>query len=159
MNNVDPTGECSKERKDSETLCDIEDKVKEVLEPVLESIMKFVGIKVIPKEKRDPEGEYKHEAQDNTTQEEVVAIAENLVDESIVTEVIDTAKEGGAIVITALGISNSGGRKGGADTNGNPHDKKTQSTGKLTGKKKKSHEKLRPGSGTKQRKKKSWYQR
>ncbi|WP_259576707.1 RHS repeat domain-containing protein [Shewanella baltica] len=71
---TDPTGMCSEENSGSKIACAAEDYLKEKLEPVIEEAMKEAGVDVKSPGERDPDGEYEHQAGDNTTTEEISAI-------------------------------------------------------------------------------------
>jgi len=70
----DPTGMCSEENSGSKIACAAEDYIKEKLEPVIEEVMEKSGVEVKPDGERDPDGEYEHQAGDNTIPEEISAI-------------------------------------------------------------------------------------
>jgi len=73
-NHTDPSGMCSQGSSESEVICKIEDTITDFIEPIIESAMHEAGIDVVPEGERDPEGEFAHEASENSVTEEIVAI-------------------------------------------------------------------------------------
>ena len=74
VNMVDPSGMCSQGSSESEVICKIEDAISDFIEPIIESAMEEAGVEVVPEGERDPEGEFAHEAGDNSVTGELAAI-------------------------------------------------------------------------------------
>ncbi|MFC0446240.1 RHS repeat domain-containing protein [Pseudidiomarina halophila] len=74
LNYTDSSGLCSEGHSGSKLVCWLEDKMTEILEPIIEGIMGDSGIDVVPQGERDPEGEFAHEAGDNSITGELAAI-------------------------------------------------------------------------------------
>lgn len=75
VNSVDPDGRCSKDFSKSKALCSIQDKITEVLEPIIEASLEASGLGVTPEGERDPTGEFSNEASEaNSGVTEGVAI-------------------------------------------------------------------------------------
>lgn len=53
---------CSESSSGAETLCNIEDTISNVLEPIIEGEMNLAGVEVAPEGQRDPNGTFAHEA-------------------------------------------------------------------------------------------------
>ncbi|MCV2886482.1 RHS repeat-associated core domain-containing protein [Aestuariibacter sp. AA17] len=71
---IDPTGMCSEEQSDSEISCQAQDELTDILEPLMEELLKALDLGVVPEGERDPDGEFAHSADENSIGEEVLAI-------------------------------------------------------------------------------------
>jgi len=71
---TDPTGMCSEENKGSKVACNVEDKVTEILEPLMEDLLEALDLGATPEGERDPSGAYANEAESGSISGEILAI-------------------------------------------------------------------------------------